>query len=98
MTIVLPAISKLGLLSVKCVMGSLLSALLQTGLGTGLWYVIPYGLGVRFAENALTSLFNLPSMENREIQIGILFCAFVTCGIIGLAAFWFSRYRGTSSD
>jgi len=26
------------------VIGSSLSALLQTGLGTGLWYVIPYGL------------------------------------------------------
>ncbi len=80
------------------VMGSLLSALLQTGLGTGLWYVIPYGLGVRFAENALTSIFNLPPMGNREIQIGILFCTFVTCGIIGLVAFWFSRYSGISSD
>lgn len=80
------------------VMGSLLSALLQTGLGTGLWYVIPYGLGVRFAENALTYLFGLPPVGNLEIQIGILFCTLVTCGIIGSVAFWFSRYSGTFSD
>lgn len=80
------------------VMGSLLSALLQTGLGTGLWYVIPYGLGIRFAESTLTSIFNLPPTGNREIQIGIIFCVLVTCGIIGLIAFWFSRYSGTSSD
>ena len=80
------------------VMGSLLSALLQTGLGTGLWYVIPYGLGVRFAENALTYLFSLPPVGNLEIQIGILFYTLVTCGIIGLVAFWFSRYSGTFSD
>lgn len=80
------------------VIGSLLSAILQTGLGTGLWYVIPYGLGVHFAESALAYLFNLPSVENLEIQIGIIFCIVVTCGIIGLVAFWFSRYSGTSSD
>ncbi len=80
------------------VMGSLLSALLQTGLGTGLWYVIPYGLGVRFAEHALICLFRLTPVGGREIQIGIFFCAVFTCGIIGLTAFWFSRYGGTSSD
>lgn len=80
------------------VIGSLLSAILQTGLGTGLWYVIPYGLGVHFAEGALTYLFNLSPVGNVETQIGILFCIVVTCGIIGLVALWFSRYSGTFSD
>lgn len=80
------------------VIGSLLSALLQTGLGTGLWYIIPYGLGVRFAESTLTYLFNLSPVGNIENQIGIISCAVVTCGIIGLIAFWFSRYSGTSFD
>lgn len=80
------------------VIGSLLSALLQTGLGDGRWYVIPYGLGVRFAEGALTYLFNLPPVGNTENQIGIIFCTIVTCGTMGLVAFWFSRYSGISSD
>ena len=80
------------------VMGSLLSALLQTGIGTGRWFVIPYGLGIRFAESALISLFHLPSAGNREIQIGIIFCIAATCGIIGFVPFWFSRYGGASSD
>lgn len=80
------------------VIGSLLSAILQTGLGTGLWYVIPYGLGVQFAESALTYLFTLSPVGNFETQIGILFCIVVTCGIIGFAALWFSRYRGIFSD
>ncbi len=80
------------------VIGSLLSALLQTGIGTGLWFVIPYGLGVRFAENSLIYLFNLPPVGNQEIQIGIIFCTVVTFGILGLVTFWFSRYSGTSSD
>lgn len=80
------------------VIGSLLSAILQTGLGTGLWYVIPYGLGVHFAEGALTYLFNLSPVGNVETQTGILFCSVVTCGTIGLLALWFSRYSGTFSD
>lgn len=78
--------------------GSLLSALLQTGLGDRRWYVIPYGLGVRFASGFLTYLFYFPSMRNTENQIGIIFGAVVTCGIMGLVAVWFSRYSGTSSD
>ncbi len=80
------------------VIGSLLSALLQTGLGDGRWYVIPYGLGVRFAENTLINIFHLPSMAGAEIHIGIVFCILATCGIIGIVTFWFSRYSGTSSD
>lgn len=80
------------------VIGSLLSAILQTGLGTGLWYVIPYGLGVHFAEGALAYLFNLSPVGKLETQIGILFCIVITCGIINLIALWFSRYSGTFSD
>lgn len=80
------------------VMGSLLSALLQTGLGDGRWFVIPYGLGIRFAEYAMISVFHLPYAENREMQIGILFCIAVTCSTIGFVTFWFSRYGGTTSD
>ena len=50
------------------VIGSLLSALLQTGLDDGRWYVIPYGLGVRFAESVLIYIFHLSSVANAEIQ------------------------------
>ena len=80
------------------VMGSLLSALLQTSIGAGRWFVIPYGLGIRFAESVLISLFNLPSGGNREMQLGILFGVVATGGIIGLTVFWFSRYSGISSS
>lgn len=80
------------------VIGSLLSALMQTGLGDGLWYIVPYGLGVRFAESALTYLFHLQPVGTFENRIGIMFCTVVTFGTISLTAFWFSRYNGTSSD
>lgn len=84
------------------VIGSLLSALLQTGLGDGRWYVIPYGLGVRFAENILLYIFHLSSTADAEyyaeIYIGIVFCILVTGGIMGIVTFWISRYSGTSSE
>lgn len=78
--------------------GSLLSALLQTGLGAGVWYVIPYGLGVRFAESTLAEIFHLPAGSGAELQIGITFCIAATCVIIGILMIWFSRYSGTSTD
>lgn len=78
--------------------GSLLSALLQTGLGTGVWYVIPYGLGVRFAERTLAELFHLPAEGSSELQIGIGFCICATCVMIGVMMLWCSRYSGTHTD
>lgn len=80
------------------VIGSLLSALLQTGLGDGRWYVIPYGLGVRFTEITLMYIFQISFIINAEVRLGIIFGIFVTCGTIGLVIFWFSRYSGASSD
>lgn len=80
------------------VVGSLLSALLQTGLGTGVWYLIPYGLGIRFAESTLTKMFQLPAGSSFELHIGIIFCISATCVMIGIMMLWFFRYSGTSTD
>lgn len=74
------------------VVGSMLTALLQTGLGTGIWYIIPYGLGIRFAKNVIESVFHLSFMTNSELYIGINFCIVATCVIIGAMIIWFSRY------
>ena len=79
-------------------LGSLLSALLQTGLGAGIWYVIPYGWGIRFSESALAWLFHVPVTEMTEIQFGVFFCILCTCVIIiGMIA-WFSRYSGMHTE
>lgn len=78
--------------------GSMMSALLQTGLGTGLWYVTPFGVGVHFAENTLTKVLRLSIIASAEIKIGILYCVISTCAILGILIFWFSRYNGRCID
>lgn len=78
--------------------GSLLSALLQTGLGAGIWYVVPYGWGIRFSESALAWLFHVPAVEMAEIQFGVLFCILCTCVIIIGMITWFSRYSGIHTE
>ena len=80
------------------VLGSLLSALLQTGLGTGIWFVIPYGWGVRFSSYALETAFGLLSPDRRGVNFGSIFCVLSTCAIIGCVIFWFSRYSGNRPD
>ena len=76
------------------VAGSLLSALLQTGLGTGIWFIIPYGLGIRFSEFALKKALSLAVHIDLEIKIGIIFCVTATSVIMGVIIFWFSKYDG----
>lgn len=80
------------------VMGSLLSALLQTGLGTGIWFIIPYGLGIRFSEFALKRVLSLEAPIGLEIKIGVMFCVLATSVIMGAILFWFSRYDGNHTS
>lgn len=77
--------------------GSLAAALLQTGLGTGIWFIIPYGLGIRFSEFALKKVLCLAVDMDMEIKMGILFCVIATSAIMGVVIFWFSRYDGIKS-
>ena len=79
------------------VFGSLLSAILQTGLGTGIWFVIPYGWGVRFSSYALETTFGLISPDRIGLNFGIIFWTASTCAIIGIVILWFSRYSGGQS-
>lgn len=78
--------------------GSLLSALMQTGLGAGIWYVIPYGWSVRFSESAVAWLFHLPMANQSELQAGILCGAVISCVIIIGCIVWFSRYNGAHTE
>lgn len=71
--------------------GSLLSALLQTGLGTGVWFIIPYGLGSRLSEFALARVLGLTVCINSEIKTGIAFCIIATSAIIGVMIYLFSK-------
>lgn len=78
--------------------GSLLSALMQTGLGTGLWYVIPYGWGIRFSESTTAWLLHLPTANQSELQVALLCSSVISCAIIIWCIIWFSRYNGTHTE
>ena len=78
--------------------GSLLSALMQTGLGAGIWYVLPYGWGVRFSESVVAWLFHLPTANQSDLQAGILYGAVISCVIIIGCIVWFSRYNGAHTE
>ena len=78
--------------------GSLLSALMQTGLGAGIWHEIPYGWSVRFSESAVAGLFHLPAANQSDLQAGILYGTVISCVIIIGCIVWFSRYSGAQTE
>lgn len=78
--------------------GSLLSALMQTGLGAGIWYVVPYGWSVRFSESSVAWLFRLSAVNQSELQAGILYGTIISCVIIIGCVVWFSKYNGAHTE
>lgn len=76
------------------VLGSLLTALMQTGLGTGLWYVMPYGIGIRLTEYSFISSINIPMEINKEIEIAIICDIIITMVLLITLIAWFSHYSG----
>ena len=77
--------------------GSLLAALLQTGLGTGLWFVLPYGFGIRLSDFAFQfALQDLP--VSAELKFGISMCAGMTVLFIVILFVWFLRYEGKCTN
>ena len=74
--------------------GSLLAALLQTGLGTGLWFVLPYGSGVRLTNHFLMYTMDTVSALNAEIKCGIVCCIGITSAAICLMTSFLYRYSG----
>src|SRR5699024_53157 len=80
------------------VVGSLLSALFQTGLGEGIWYVIPYGVGIRLSEETVAWTYQIAMAGQSEIQLGICSCIIWTSAIIFAMFFWFRRYTGVYTE
>ena len=74
--------------------GSLLAALLQTGLGTGLWFVLPYGFGVRLTDYALQFALQVSPTISAELKLGIGMCGGFSVLFIMILLVWFSRYGG----
>lgn len=76
------------------VLGSLLTALMQTGLGRGLWYVIPYGISIRLTEWSFALAMNLSIGMNKEIEIAVICNVIMTVVLIAVLIAWFSHYSG----
>lgn len=74
--------------------GCLLVALLHTGLGSGLWYVLPYGWGIRFSMYTLEHMVGVTTLDAQELQAGLVCYGVGTCVIIAILVGWFSRYNG----
>ncbi len=79
-------------------LGSLLAALLYTGLGSGLWFVVPYGWGIHFSMYTLQSLLGVIPSDLAEFRLGFVFSALFTCAIIVTLPVWFSRYNGNRAS
>lgn len=74
--------------------GSLLAALLQTGLGTGIWFVIPYGIGIHLSDYALNYALRIEAIQNAEITTAIVICIVLTVLLVIILMIWFRKYSG----
>lgn len=79
--------------------GSLISAIMLTGLGDRVWKIIPWGFGVRLCDYAVLRQINLAfyNMLKGEIQTGIIVITSMTIiALIGILV-WFSSWEGRKS-
>lgn len=78
--------------------GSLLVALLQTDLGTGLWFALPYGFGIRLSDLVLQFTLQILTAVSSELKFGIGMCAGMTVLFIIILFVWFLRYEGKCTN
>lgn len=79
--------------------GSLVAALLLTGLGEGLWPYVPFAWGAR-----MVSIWTVHAggtqltIAETQADMGILVCGLATAAAAVLSCFWFRRWEGRSVD
>lgn len=79
--------------------GLLLSALMATGLGDGIWMYVPWAWGVRFS--GLTGLLQEGTLPMEwvdyvqdELKQGLVFATLLTSASLVLSMIWFRRWEG----
>ncbi len=81
------------------IVGSLVAALLLTGLGEGLWPYVPFAWGVR-----LVSVWTVHASGTQltlavsQADSGIIVCILATAVAAVLYGLWFQRWEGRSAD
>lgn len=81
------------------ILGGLVSALLLTGLGDGVWWMLPWGIAARFSETLLVSdLANIEFLNCSGIIISIVFILLFSAAF-SLLIFWiFRKWEGRKSQ
>ncbi|MCR5835327.1 MAG: lantibiotic immunity ABC transporter MutG family permease subunit [Lachnospiraceae bacterium] len=79
------------------VVGSLLTALMQTDLGTGLWFLLPHGIGIRLTEASLNSFFINDFVLEKEVKLGYISAIMMTVFCVVGMIIWFSFYGGQNT-
>ena len=79
--------------------GSLLAALMRTGLGDGIWKVVPWAWGIRTMDVAVLSRYDpqLYLLAHGEFVIGMVVCACSSVCLLTACLLWFRRWDGAKS-
>lgn len=82
------------------IVGSLISALLITGLGDSIWKYLPWGWNVRFMDYCILEYINLAQFNLlfHELQRGFLIMIFVTVLLIFISLLWFNKWEGSREN
>lgn len=79
--------------------GSLLAALMRTGLGDGIWKAVPWAWGIRAMDVAVLSWYDpqLYLLAHGEFVIGMVVCACSSVCLLNACLLWFRRWDGAKS-
>lgn len=79
--------------------GSLLAALMRTGLGDGIWKAVPWAWGIRAMDVAVLSWYDpqLYLLAHGEFVIGMVVCACSSVCLLTACLLWFRRWDGAKS-
>lgn len=82
------------------IVGSLLSALMMTGLGDFIWKFIPWGWGIRFVEFCILRYSNQDevSFVFDEFKTGLFLMLAITAILFVISILWFNRWEGTKGN
>ena len=82
------------------IVGSLLSALLVTGLGDFIWKFLPWGWGVRFMDYCVLRYVNEGQFHSNlpEFQLGFILMLFFTVVLFIISLVWFQRWEGAKEN
>ena len=81
------------------VFGSLISALMLTGLGNNIWYFLPWAWGVRFCDYIVFELVYPSAGAGVAIDMkqGVFIMLFAVCIAFVASLFWFKKWEGRKS-